>query len=208
MFQRWLFALTTGAVGGSGSDPSSSMYGQVSTMASFLKDMGISRESLTRVQAVAVSNDLAKAPAVTDLGLVKRTLFRDLTRLCLFFGRHSTESLLLPVLFAFLNDDRDWQLKSEFAQHVVGLCAYVGQSSMRKLVIPPLEDGVHAPQDSVAYASLRALSLLVELGLLHCADVIEVCAKYVSLTCHPSQWVRDGALRVRATDSWIDCQTD
>ena len=58
------------------------------------------------MQALAVCNDMSKLPASADLGLIKRTLFQDLTRLCLFFGRHATETLLLPVLFAFLNDDK------------------------------------------------------------------------------------------------------
>jgi hypothetical protein len=191
MFQKWLMTLTTGVIGPTGSEA-----GAFNSMYAFLRDSGFSRETLTRTQAVTVCTDVAKLPASSDLALVKRTLFRGLTRLCLFFGRASTEASLLPALFAFLNDDRDWQLKQDFAGDVIGLCAFVGQSSVRKFVLPPLEDGAHSSQNPVARASLMAISALVRLNLLPVSDLPDVCGKFIGLVCHPSPSVRDAAFHL------------
>ena len=57
---------------------------------------------------------------------VKRSLLSDIARLCVFFGRHRVNEQLLPHLITVLNN-RDWELRAAFFEHVVGVSVFVGK---------------------------------------------------------------------------------
>ena len=59
----------------------------------------------------------------------------DVTRLCVFMERQSTNDLLLPLLITFLND-RDASLRAAFFDCIMGVCAFVGRASLQAFVLP------------------------------------------------------------------------
>ena len=65
---------------------------------------------------------------------VKQSLLKDITRLCVFFGRATTNNFILPALITFLNDS-DWRLKSCFFQHISGVALFVGTKSFERYFI-------------------------------------------------------------------------
>ena len=66
---------------------------------------------------------------------VKRCLLVDIARLCVFIGRKRVNNELLPHLITVLND-RDWQLRVCFFDHIVGVSAFVGRIAFTNYVLP------------------------------------------------------------------------
>ena len=68
---------------------------------------------------------------------VKRTILRDITRLCIFFGGATTNHFLLPLIITFLNEG-DWGLRDAFFQHIPGVATFVGMLSLERFILPCL----------------------------------------------------------------------
>eukprot|EP00456_Euglypha_rotunda_P025380 TRINITY_DN20547_c0_g1_i1.p1 TRINITY_DN20547_c0_g1~~TRINITY_DN20547_c0_g1_i1.p1 ORF type:complete len:115 (-),score=23.33 TRINITY_DN20547_c0_g1_i1:10-354(-) len=66
---------------------------------------------------------------------VKRSLLTDITRLCLFMGRERVNNELLPHLITVLND-RDWQLRAAFFEHIVEIGRAVQQECRDRSRMP------------------------------------------------------------------------
>ena len=47
--------------------------------------------------------------------------------------------LIDAVAMRFRCRCRDWQLKQEFWQHIIAVCAFIGKENVRNLVLPLLE---------------------------------------------------------------------
>jgi phosphoinositide-3-kinase regulatory subunit 4 len=47
--------------------------------------------------------------------IVKKAMLREISRLCVFFGRQMTNDVLLSHMITYLNDN-DWSLRSEFCK--------------------------------------------------------------------------------------------
>ena len=92
LLQRWVLQLTAGVNGGVPATPSA------------VDDVLASGQGVTRSQALTAHLALSCLPSAVDSTLVKRVLFADLARLCLFFGRDVSEKPLLLLMFTFLND--------------------------------------------------------------------------------------------------------
>lgn len=96
----------------------------------------------------------------------KRSLLRDLSRLCNFFGRDGVMAFILPQILAFLNDRRDWQLRAALFERLASVCSIIGRAATEHFVLPCLETALVDAQDVVMNQALKCLSSLVEMGLL------------------------------------------
>ena len=73
---------------------------------------------------------------VDPSSLVKRaTLHNNTAALCVFFGRQKTNDVLLSHMITYLND-RDWLLRFEFFDSIVGVAACVGKRSLEEYILP------------------------------------------------------------------------
>ena len=82
---------------------------------SYDRELNKLREEFEKVVArmVAQSNE--------NSSLVKMTLLKDVTRLCVFFGNARSNNFLLPMLITFLNERDDWQLRATFFEVIPGV---------------------------------------------------------------------------------------
>ena len=105
------------------------------------------------------SSGSARQPSLTLIrsSLAKRALLRHMTRLCIFFGKDLTESFFLPLFLTIINE-RDWELRHAFYEHIPELCAYLGPAATE--MIMPLFDGaaIFDLEELVVARALRCLS--------------------------------------------------
>eukprot|EP01029_Cantina_marsupialis_P021031 TRINITY_DN49_c1_g1_i14.p1 TRINITY_DN49_c1_g1~~TRINITY_DN49_c1_g1_i14.p1 ORF type:complete len:1254 (-),score=235.45 TRINITY_DN49_c1_g1_i14:262-4023(-) len=117
---------------------------------------------------------------------MKRAIVHDVASLCLFFGRHLTESFLLPLLLTFLND-RDRELKMTFFDHVSAIAAFIGPSPMLAALADMIGDDTLLGQDpAVVERALACLSILCELGSLSQTTIIHLIDRVLPLLVHSS----------------------
>ena len=121
---------------------------------------------------------------------VKRCLLVDITRLCMFIGRKRVNNELLPHLITVLND-RDWQLRVCFFDHIVGVSAFVGRIAFTNYVLPCVEQALFDVEESVIQRAVHALTQLCHLGLFDKRVMLEIVEKCGPLLCHPSAWIRE-----------------
>ena len=121
---------------------------------------------------------------------VKRCLLVDIARLCLFIGRKRVNNELLPHLITVLND-RDWQLRVCFFDHIVGVSAFVGRIAFTNYVLPCVEQALFDVEESVIQRAVHALTELCHLGLFDKRVMLDIVEKAGPLLCHPSAWIRE-----------------
>lgn len=102
---------------------------------------------------------------------VKRSLLQDITRLCVFMGRTKVNDDLLPHLISVLND-RDWELRAAFFEHIVGVSVFVGKVAFQNYIIPCIETALLDPEETVTQRAVHTLIALGQLGLFD-ARVLE-----------------------------------
>jgi len=95
----------------------------------------------------------------------KQALLSDLPRLCTFF-RAEYSFQLLPIVLAFLNDRKDWQLRAALCRHLPSVCVSVGRSATEQFVIPCIETALNDEVETVIIEALNCLSTLISLSLL------------------------------------------
>ena len=121
---------------------------------------------------------------------VKRCLLVDIARLCMFIGRKRVNNELLPHLITVLND-RDWQLRVCFFDHIVGVSAFVGRIAFTNYVLPCVEQALFDVEESVIQRAVHALTELCHLGLFDKRVMLDIVQKAGPLLCHPSAWIRE-----------------
>lgn len=95
----------------------------------------------------------------------KQALLSDLPRLCNFF-RAEYSFQLLPIILAFLNDRKDWQLRAALCRHLPSVCISVGRAATEQFVIPCIETALNDENEKVITEALNCLSTLISLSLL------------------------------------------
>ena len=95
----------------------------------------------------------------------KQALLSDLPRLCSFF-RAEYSFQLLPIILAFLNDRKDWQLRAALCRHLPSVCVSVGRGATEQFVIPCIESALNDEVEKVIIEALNCLSTLISLSLL------------------------------------------
>ena len=94
----------------------------------------------------------------------KQALLSDLPRLCNFF-RAEYSFQLLPIVLAFLNDRKDWQLRAALCRHLPSVCVSVGRAATEQFVIPCIETALNDEVEKVIIEALNCLSTLISLSL-------------------------------------------
>ena len=95
----------------------------------------------------------------------KQALLKGLPRLCNFFGSEYSFQIL-PIILAFLNDRKDWQLRAALCRHLPSVCVSVGRAATEQFVIPCIETALNDDVEQVISEALCCLSSLISLSLL------------------------------------------
>ncbi|KAI8618435.1 hypothetical protein BC830DRAFT_1108985 [Chytriomyces sp. MP71] len=131
---------------------------------------------------------------------VKRALLHDMARLCIFFGRQRANDVLLSHMITYLND-KDWQLRSAFFESIVGVGTFVGSRSLEEYILPLVLQSLTDAEEFVVERVLSSLTSLAELGLFTKPKLKEIVGTVMPLVCHPSPWIRHGAIAFIAATS-------
>ena len=96
----------------------------------------------------------------------KRALLGEMARLCNFFGLDGVMAFILPQILSFLNDRKDWQLRSTLFEVLPSVCQMIGRAATEHFVLPCLETALVDSEEPVICRALRCLSQLLDMGLL------------------------------------------
>ncbi|RUP49351.1 LOW QUALITY PROTEIN: hypothetical protein BC936DRAFT_142738 [Jimgerdemannia flammicorona] len=140
---------------------------------------------------------------------VKRALLTNITSLCIFFGRQKANDVLLSHMITYLND-RDWMLRCSFFESIIGVGTFVGGRSLEEYILPLMRQALTDSEEFVVEKALNSLTSLAELGLFQKMKLWELAGIIAPLLCHPSIWIRYGAVAFVAsagkllppTDTW------
>ncbi|KAF7730449.1 Serine/threonine-protein kinase [Apophysomyces ossiformis] len=124
---------------------------------------------------------------------VKRALLTNITCLCVFFGRQKANDILLSHMITYLND-RDWMLRSAFFESIKGVGTFVGSRSLEEYILPLMIQALTDAEEFVVDKVLHSLTSLADLGLFQKMKQWELVGIIAPLLCHPSIWIRYGAV--------------
>lgn len=125
---------------------------------------------------------------------VKMALLSDIARLSVFFGHELVNTTLLPSLTTFLND-KTWELRAAFFQHMIGIGIFVGPESLHNFILPlALEHGIYDVEEYVVVRTLQSMTALCKLGLFEIYVMDQLAGRVSPLLCHPCSWIRRNAL--------------
>lgn len=144
---------------------------------------------------------------------LKQAVLNDISKLCNFFGKDGVMTCILPQILAFLNNRKDWELRSSLCKHLPAVCTIVGRSATESFVVPCVETALIDDEEMVVVNALGCLTALVRMGLLTRAvlfgrnEVIGsgqkrgILDKYSSLLLHPFEDIRYSMCLLFATCS-------
>ncbi|CAG8467942.1 599_t:CDS:10 [Ambispora gerdemannii] len=138
---------------------------------------------------------------------VKRALLENITSLCIFFGRQKANDVLLSHMITYLND-RDWMLRCAFFESIIGVGTVVGGRSLEEYILPLMIQSLTDSEEFVVEKVLNSLTSLAELGLFQKMKIWELVGIISSLLCHPSIWIRYGAVAFISSASKLMPATD
>ncbi|KAJ8663211.1 hypothetical protein O0I10_001388 [Lichtheimia ornata] len=124
---------------------------------------------------------------------VKRALLTNITCLCVFFGRQIANDLLLSHMITYLND-KDWMLRSAFFESIKGVGTCVGARSLEEYILPLMVQALTDAEEFVVEKVLNTYASLAELDLFSKMKLWELIGIIAPLICHPSVWIRHGAV--------------
>ncbi|KAG0188811.1 Serine/threonine-protein kinase [Apophysomyces sp. BC1034] len=124
---------------------------------------------------------------------VKRALLTNITCLCVFFGRQKANDVLLSHMITYLND-KDWMLRSAFFESIKGVGTFVGSRSLEEYILPLMIQALTDAEEFVVDKVLNSLTSLADLGLFQKMKQWELVGIIAPLLCHPSIWIRYGAV--------------
>ncbi|KAI8142350.1 hypothetical protein BJV82DRAFT_614613 [Fennellomyces sp. T-0311] len=138
---------------------------------------------------------------------VKRALLSNITCLCVFFGRQKANDILLSHMITYLND-KDWMLRSTFFESIKGVGTYVGARSLDEYILPLMIQALTDAEEFVIEKVLNSLTSLADLDLFNKIKCWELIGTVAPLMCHPSAWIRYGAIGFISSASKHLSQTD
>ena len=114
----------------------------------------------------------------------------ELDRYCIFLGHARAVNEMLQYLTTILNE-RDWQLRVTFFEHMLGVALFVGPGPFQDFLAPLLvQQSLYDSHEFVIQRALNAMHQLCSHGLFHEHLLLELCSKSCPLLCHPSTWIR------------------
>ncbi|KAL9641455.1 hypothetical protein ABK040_013380 [Willaertia magna] len=133
--------------------------------------------------------------------VVKRALLKNITQLCIFYGRRKTNDFVLPMIITFLNS-RQWRLRYAFYEQMVGISVFVGPTSLKEFILPCLMQALYDVQEFVIEQGLNGFISLCELGMFDKTTLVDEISRKVSLLLHhPNSWIRYNAIAFFAAAS-------
>ncbi|KAG8906368.1 Serine/threonine-protein kinase [Tulasnella sp. 403] len=139
--------------------------------------------------------------------VVKRAILLHISNLCVFFGRQTTNDVLLSHMITYLND-RDWMLRWAFFNSIVGVAAYLGMKSLEEYILPLMIQALSDTEEAVVAKVLSALTSLSDLSLFQKMRMWELMSATVGFLYHPNIWIRQGAAAFLASAAKKLPQTD
>lgn len=124
---------------------------------------------------------------------VRRAFLGSVSSLCVFFGNHKTNEVILSHLNTYLND-RDWILKCAFFEAVIGVAVYVGSTSLEQYILPLMIQSMTEPEEFVVERVLRSLAAMANVGLIQRSTTWDLLHITVRFLIHPNIWIREAAV--------------
>ncbi|KAF9586481.1 Serine/threonine-protein kinase [Lunasporangiospora selenospora] len=103
------------------------------------------------------------------------------------------DDVLLSHMITYLND-RDWMLRSAFFESIVGVGTFVGGRSLEEYILPLMVQALTDSEEFVVEKVLKSLASLCDLGLFQKPAIWDLVSVVAPLLCHPSLWIRYGAI--------------
>lgn len=124
---------------------------------------------------------------------VRRAFLGSVPSLCVFFGNHKTNEVILSHLNTYLND-RDWILRCAFFEAVIGVATYVGTTSLEQYILPLMVQSMTEPEEFVVERVLRSLAAMADVGLFQRSTTWNLLNIAVRFLVHPNIWIREAAV--------------
>jgi phosphoinositide-3-kinase, regulatory subunit 4 len=151
--------------------------------------------------------DHLAALLIDPSSVVKRAVLHNISSLCIFLGRQSTNDVLLSHMITYLND-RDWLLRLAFFESIVDVAACAGGRSLDEYILPLMIQALSGTsvsnrlqfqltividvEEAVVAKVLSALTSLCELGLFQKMRIWELMGATLGFLYHPNIWIRQG----------------
>lgn len=126
---------------------------------------------------------------------VRRAFLGSVSRLCVFFGHVKSNEVILSHLNTYLND-RDWILKCAFFEAVVGVAAYVGNTSLEQYILPLMIQSMTESEEFVVEKVIRSLAAMADLGLFQRSTTWDLLHITIGFLVHPNIWIREAAVNL------------
>ena len=194
--------------------PSSSDYARVAAGKTLINstyqvELASLQDTVSR-WIIQITTDQAESSAFP-----KRALLSDIGRLCNFFGLDGVMSSVLPLILAFLNDRKNWELRAALFDALPSVCQIIGRAATEEFVVPCVEIGLVDEEEHVISTALSCLSRLIEMRLLSRIFLLgaptrgesgrnikslnsSVLKRYAALLIHPVEIVRSEAIKTFA----------
>jgi len=133
--------------------------------------------------------------------IVKRAIFDDVIRLCLFFGKYGRIMDLFAQLLAYINHEDwelDWELRNTFCMKISQVCTFLEPTVISEYVLPFLESARVDAYEVVVFNAIKCEQSLIEMGLFSNHVVVDIVKKIVPLLVHPSSAIRDSTVNIIA----------
>jgi serine/threonine protein kinase len=128
--------------------------------------------------------------------LTKEALLTGVTKLCVSMGEEQTLNFILPQLITFLND-RDWQVRAAFYNHIAGVCQLIGRKETERNVLPCLMASIKDTEEGVITAAVGCMSNLCSMDAFFTTRMmVEKAKEFVPLVLHPSYSIRSSCVKL------------
>lgn len=102
-------------------------------------------------------------------------------------------------MITMLNEKTDWSVRAAFFDALCPVLSCIGWESV-EIVKPLLEQGLRDSEEFVIYRTLLSLAQMAGIGLLDKQQICYFLSAHVApLLCHPSLWIRHGAVHFVCT---------
>lgn len=102
-------------------------------------------------------------------------------------------------MITMLNEKTDWSVRAAFFDALCPVLSCIGWESV-EIVKPLLEQGLRDSEEFVIYRTLLSLAQMAGIGLLDKQQICYFLSVHVApLLCHPSLWIRHGAVHFVCT---------
>lgn len=113
----------------------------------------------------------------------------------------SANDIILSHITTFLNDE-DKNLRGSFYDNIAGVAGFVGWQ-VSDILVPLLQQGFTDREEFVIAKSIKAVTILIELGHIKKPTVTEIIKDVACYLCHPNLWIRHEICGMIATTARI-----